>query len=148
MGWMILNSRAEALTEARACFKGALDEYWPAHGNHAWFLMMADRGPVVMLCLLQTEQGDHGIKVMDETMGPYFDDCPHRMLDRSAYSEVGYAPDLRKRCGWKPPRTTPLVEALEAAQEYRYRLGRILLGAQNVNKELDACAREARVELH
>lgn len=46
-------------------------------GNHLWMLYKGDSGKkLIVLCLIQKSEGQYGYKDIDETMGPYYYDCP------------------------------------------------------------------------
>lgn len=51
--------------------------------------------PIIALCLL-TSSGD-GYKPMDETMGPYFHNCPLRLLEAVPDPQEGYSTGWRER---------------------------------------------------
>ena len=51
-------------------------------GNHLWFVYTDTKSnqPCILLALLKKDSGCWGYKIMDETEGPYYYDCPKKFL--------------------------------------------------------------------
>lgn len=59
-------------------------------GNNLWTLVRPsaeESGPFIVLFRLQRQDGCWGYKDMDESMGPYYYDCPLGFLDRAPEPE-------------------------------------------------------------
>jgi hypothetical protein len=53
-------------------------------GNNLWVLVKpSDADPIICLFLMSSDKGCWGYKSMDESMGPYYYNCPLTFLDRS-----------------------------------------------------------------
>jgi hypothetical protein len=51
-----------------------------------------------MVCLVDTTKTEYGFKYMDETMGPYYTNCPNKILDMLSPTDNEYAIKWRNKC--------------------------------------------------
>jgi hypothetical protein len=71
-------------------------------GNHLWLLVKAgDQGPFIGLFLLECHDGCWGYKDMDESMGPYYYDCPLRFLRQAPEPDNAGRDHDRSGRGWR-----------------------------------------------
>lgn len=91
---------------------------------YAAMCLRADRTVVFgMVCLTQFCRGDYnfGYKDLDETMGPYADDCPARVLDWLTPTDNATANEWRARCRAKASKPVPRIgEWIRLARPVRF----------------------------
>lgn len=73
-----------------------------ATGNRLWFLAQTRTGEHagrkwIGLTLIDTRRGEVAVKSMDETVGPYYFDCPLSFLDRADAPVGPYAGPWREK---------------------------------------------------
>lgn len=99
MGWLFAHQTKEALI--REILQGALDH--AVRGNTVYHLREIKTGEhagMLIICvdLIRTDDdGMVGNKSMDESMGPYYFDCPERLLAASTCT-LSEAPAWREKC--------------------------------------------------
>jgi hypothetical protein len=97
MGWDFTHgaSRQDIVNQILGMYKKEfgvkiLDHACTAYGKRLWLCVESDKlkSPLVVLYLLDKSKGyGWGYKCMDETMGPYYHDCPQRLIKGEAHNQ-------------------------------------------------------------
>jgi len=67
-------------------------------GRHLWMVIQPKDGPsFVCLFKLTSYLNDWGYKAIDESMGPYYHDCPVSLLDQADQPTTEYATGWRNK---------------------------------------------------